>query len=100
MRSAVFVASADGASPQSSWGSCILLPYLALCRCQATCQRTCGAIRTLAEGGAIVWDHGCLDAFELDLAGARRLLGEIMVSQEAFWSKSAELFSGKISAPM
>jgi hypothetical protein len=41
--------------------------------------------------------------FELDLAGARRLLGEVMVSQDAtifvFGENQRELFSGKISAP-
>jgi hypothetical protein len=42
--------------------------------------------------------------FELDLAGARKLLGKIMVSQDAniilfFGENQRELFSGKISAP-
>jgi hypothetical protein len=56
--------------------------FLALCRHRATCQCTCCAIRTLAEGGAKLWDRGSNDAFELDLAGAKRLLGKIMVSQD------------------
>jgi hypothetical protein len=79
---------------------------LALCCRRATCKNTCGAIRTLAEGGAELWDRGCHDAFELDLAGARRLLGKIMVSYPktllffVFGENQPELFSGKISAPM
>jgi hypothetical protein len=56
--------------------------FLALCRHWATCQCTCGAICTLAESEAELWDGGCHDAFELDLAGARRFLGKIMVSQD------------------
>jgi hypothetical protein len=43
------------------------------------------------------------DSFELDLAGARRLLGKIMMSQDAtifvFGENQQELFFGKISAP-
>jgi hypothetical protein len=50
---------------------------------EATGHHTCGAIRTLVEGEAKLRDRGCHDAFELDLAGARRLLGKIMVSQDA-----------------
>jgi hypothetical protein len=55
------------------------------------------------EGGAELWGRGCHDAFELDLAGAQRLLGKYMVSQDAtifcFGENQQELFSGKTSAP-
>ncbi len=45
---------------------------------------------------------GVEGGFELDLAGAWRLLGKMMVSQDAFFvfgGNQWELFSGKISAP-
>ena len=48
-------------------------------------------------------EEGVEGGFELDLAGARRLLGKIVVSQDAtifcFGENQRELFSGKISAP-
>jgi hypothetical protein len=57
--------------------------FLALCCRQATCHCTRGAIHTLMEGEAELFDCGCNNTFELDLAGARRLLDKIMVSQDA-----------------
>jgi hypothetical protein len=61
----------------------ILPPFLALCRCRATCQHTCGAICTLAEGGAKLWDRSPAPSFPARAAAwlAWLRMGELWLSE-------------------
>ncbi len=50
---------------------------------RATGQSTCGAARTLAEGGADLGYRGCHEVIILDLACSQRLL--VWLVLEGFW---------------